>query len=90
MSSGADIFAGAPDPSQDDRTPGPWQAWNVEVAFTADRSNDYDTSRRFRLTFDRVEPGTPEHAALMTLWQLHDERVLAHYRAKGVQDVGFW
>lgn len=78
-----DIFAGAPDPSQDDRTPGPYQVWAVEVAFTADRGGDAWGARKVRLTFDRIDAGTPEHEALMTLWRLHDERVLAHYRQTG-------
>lgn len=83
-------FDGGPDPAQDDRTPGPYSAWNVEIVFTADRSNDYETARRFTLAFPRVDPGTPEHDALMVLWRLHDERVLAHYRAVGSSDVGTW
>lgn len=70
MAPGADIFANAPNQSQDDRTPSPYQVWDVKVTFRADRGGDASGTVTVRLGWDRVADDGRENELLQELWRL--------------------
>lgn len=70
--------------------PGPYDVWRVRVSFRADRGGDAWGARDVVFAFDSLDPGSPEHEALMTLWRKASEVALARAQAEGIKELGTW
>lgn len=65
--------------------PMPYEVARVRISFMADRGGDAWGAREVVLAFDSLTPGTPEHEALMWLWQKAAADALARARAEGIR-----
>lgn len=68
---------------------GPYQFWDINIDFKADRGGDASGTQKIRLRWDKVSEEGEESQLLLRLWKLWYDQETLQMQSEGVKDLFF-